>query len=333
MLTARSALKRIAFSGIAILAVSGLAMAQPAINLIANAAADSVATGNAARGELISIYGTNLATGLGANFTPTSPILSLAGASVTIGGLAAPLTYASPTQLDVQVPFEIPAGVPSVNVVVTVGGAPSAPYILNVVTADLGMAYVQVGTQIFNVSAANTSIITATSGAQVAIVAFGLGAVTPAVTSGIITPSGTFNAQTMPPVTMNGARVAPASAVLAPGTLGVYIVTVVVPSGVSGPITVVLGGQEATAAIQSIAVDSTTGDVYVANNNANNVSVYDSGGVFKFQFGTTGSGRGQLRNPTGIAIHFNGDIYVCDTGNDRIEVFDRDGHYRFEFHH
>ena len=70
MLTARSALKRIAFSGIAILAVSGLAMAQPAINLIANAAADSVATGNAARGELISIDGTNLATGSGANFTP-----------------------------------------------------------------------------------------------------------------------------------------------------------------------------------------------------------------------------------------------------------------------
>jgi len=88
-------------------------------------------------------------TSLGANFTPTSPVLSLGGASVTIGGLAAPITYASPTQLDVQVPFEIAAGVPSVNVVVTVGGASSAPYMLNVVAADLGMAYVRVGTQIF----------------------------------------------------------------------------------------------------------------------------------------------------------------------------------------
>ena len=86
-----------------------------------------MATGNVARGELISVYGTNLATGLGANFTPTTPVLSLGGASVTIGGLAAPITYASPTQLDVQVPFELAAGVPSVNLTVTVGGSTSAP--------------------------------------------------------------------------------------------------------------------------------------------------------------------------------------------------------------
>jgi uncharacterized protein (TIGR03437 family) len=315
------------------LAVAGYAMAVPVINLISNAAADSVATGNVARGEMISIYGTGLATGLGANFTPTSPILSLGGASVTVGGLAAPITYASPTLLDVQVPFEIAAGVPSVNIVVTVGGSASAPYILNVVPADLGLAYAQVGSQIFNVSSANTAIVTAASGSQLALVAFGLGSVTPAVPSGIVTPSGTFTALVAPTVTINGSRVAPASAVLANGTVGVYIITVVVPSGISGPITVVLGGQEASATEENIAIDPTTGDVYVSNNNANKVSVYDSGGVFKFQFGSPGAGRGQFNHPTGIAINPNGDVYVCDTGNDRIEVFDRDGHFRFEFHH
>src|SRR5271157_3016921 len=114
MITGRAALKRMVFSAIALLAVAGFAAAQPVINLIANAAPDSVATGNVARGELISVYGTNLSTSLGANFTPTSPVLSLGGASVNIGGLAAPITYASPTQLDVQAPFEIPAGTPSV---------------------------------------------------------------------------------------------------------------------------------------------------------------------------------------------------------------------------
>lgn len=328
----RTALKRIVFSAIALLAVAGYAAAQPTISSIANAAANSVATGNVARGELISIYGTNLATSLGANFTPTSPVLSLGGASVTIGGIASPLAYASPTQLDVQVPFEIPAGVPSVNVTVTVGGATSAPVIQNLVPTNFGMAYVQVGTQIYNVSAANTAIVTAASGTTVSIVAFGLGSVSPPVASGIITPSGTFTTVTTPPVTMNGVRVPVTSAVLANGTVGVYVVTVTVPAGASGPLTVVLGGQEAGATIQSIAVDSTTGDVYVANNNANSVSVYDRGGVFKFQFGSPGSGKGEFHNPTGIAVHFNGDIYVCDTGNDRIEVFDRDGRYRFEFH-
>ena len=332
MIRGRVALKGIVLSGIALFAMAGVAAAQPVISVIANAASDSVATGNVARGELLSIYGTSLATSLGANFTPTSPVLSLGGASVTIGGLAAPITYASPTQLDVQVPFEIAAGVPSVNVVVTVGGASSAPYMLNVVAADLGMAYVQVGTQIFNVSQANTAIVTASSGSQVAIVAFGLGSVTPAVSSGIITPSGTFIALATPSVTMNGTLVTPISAVLAPGSLGVYVVTVVVPTAATGPITVVLGGfPGAPSESENIATDLTNGDVFVVNNLANIVKVYNSRGDFKFQFGSTGSGPGQFRNPTGIAINANGEILVCDTGNSRIEVFDNKGRFKFQF--
>src|ERR1035438_9932733 len=155
----------------------GFLQAQPSISIVSNAAANSVSTGNVARGELISIYGSNLAASLGSAFAPTSPVLSLGGASVTIGGLAAPLTYASPTQLDVQFPFEIAAGVPSVNLTVTVGGATSAPYMLNVVSQDFGLAYAQVGTQIFNVSQPNTAIVVASSGSQIALVAFGLGSV------------------------------------------------------------------------------------------------------------------------------------------------------------
>jgi len=334
MITGRAALERILFCGIALLAMAGVAAAQPVVNLIANAAADSVATGNVARGELISIYGTNLSTSLGANFTPTSPVLSLGGASVMIGGLAAPITYASPTQLDVQVPFEIAAGVPSVNVTVTVAGATSAPYTLNVVGADLGMAYCQVGTQIFNVTGANTAMVTATSGSVVAIVAFGLGPVTPAVASGIITPAGTFSALITPTVTMNGASVPVSSAVLANGGLGVYVVSVIVPPGVNGPITVVLGGVATSSAslVGGIAADPVNGDVFVVNSAANAVKVFNRRGDFKFQFGTTGSGPGQFRNPTGIAIHSNGDIVVYDAGNSRIEVFDPGGTFKFQFH-
>jgi uncharacterized protein (TIGR03437 family) len=105
------------------LSTVGSLCAQPTISNVANAAADSANTGNVARGELISIYGANLSTSVGANFTPTSPTLSLGGSSVMVGGLAAPVVYASPTQLDVQVPFEIPPGVPSVNITVTVSGS------------------------------------------------------------------------------------------------------------------------------------------------------------------------------------------------------------------
>ncbi|MGO9449637.1 MAG: 6-bladed beta-propeller [Candidatus Binataceae bacterium] len=332
MTTGRAALERIVFCGIALLAMAGVAAAQPVVNLIANAAADSVATGNVARGELISIYGTNLSTSLGANFTPTSPVLSLGGASVMIGGIAAPITYASPTQLDVQVPFEIADGVPSVNITVTAAGATSAPYMLNVVAADLGMAYCQVGTQIFNVTQANTAIVTATSGSVVAIVAFGIGSVTPAVASGVVTPSGTFNALVTPTVTMNGASVHVSSAVLANGSVGVYVVSVTVPAGASGPITVVLGGVAASSQVGGIATDPVNGDVFAVNSAANTVKVFNSRGDFKFQFGTTGAGPGQFRNPTAIAIHSNGDIVVYDAGNSRIEVFDPNGTFKFQFH-
>src|ERR1035438_7523928 len=234
----------------AVLIAVGTLYAQPAINIVANAAADAVSTGNVARGELISIYGTNLATSLGANFTPTSPVFSLAGASVTIGGLPAPITYASPTQLDVQVPFEIAAGVTSANLILTVtytnlgvvaATYSSSPYPLNIVGQDVGMAYAQVGTQIFNVSSANTAIVQAPVGSQLAIVAFGLGSVTPAVASGIIPPAGTtFNTVLVPSVTINGAAVAPSSSTLV--GLGVYAVTVTIPAGSSGDLTVKLAG-------------------------------------------------------------------------------------------
>jgi hypothetical protein len=70
-----------------------------------------------------------------------------------------------------------------VNLAVTVGGSTSAPYFLNVVSQDLGLAYAQVGTQIFDVSQNNTAILTATANSQIALVAFGLGSVTPAVAS------------------------------------------------------------------------------------------------------------------------------------------------------
>ena len=100
-----------------LVAVGSLQATVPIVTSVVNAAPDSVRTCGVARGELISVYGSNLANSVDSNFTPAAPIFSLAGASVTIGGLAAPIVYASPTQLDVQVPFEIAAGIDRKSVV------------------------------------------------------------------------------------------------------------------------------------------------------------------------------------------------------------------------
>ncbi len=44
-------------------------------------------------------------------------------------------------------------------------------------------------------------------------------------------------------------------------------------------------------------------------------------------WGKEGSGKGEFREPRGIAVGADGRIYVADTGNKRVQVFDSDGRY------
>ena len=79
----------------------------------------------AARGSTLLIYGDNLSSTTAS--TNTFPIpTQLGGTQVFFGGLAAPLTYVSPNQLNLQVPFEIP-DVSVVDLVVQSGSTASAP--------------------------------------------------------------------------------------------------------------------------------------------------------------------------------------------------------------
>ena len=76
------------------------------------------------RGSLVSIFGTNLAASTVASL-PLPWSTSLGGTSVTVGGVAAPVYYVSPTQINFQVPYEVPAG-SGTSVVVTSQGVPAA---------------------------------------------------------------------------------------------------------------------------------------------------------------------------------------------------------------
>ena len=241
-MTGRAALQRIGFLSIAMLAMTSFAAAQdPQIAGIRNCAPFSPATGDVARGELISIFGSNLANGVASAFYSRSPILTLAGASVSIGGLPAPIVYASPTQLNVQVPFEIPAGVPSVNVTVSAGSTTSAPWLMSVITAEVGLFYLEADSTIFRPSQANTATAQARSGTSLVIVASGLGSISPAVTSGTVPSLGTSIASATPWVTIDGASVQVLSATYV--GLGVYAITVDVPNSAnSGSVKVQVGG-------------------------------------------------------------------------------------------
>ena len=71
-------------------------------------------------GAIVSIFGSNLSTssvGVGATFVNGALPTTLGGASVTIGGVAAGLYYASAGQINAQVPYTVALG-PAVPVVV-----------------------------------------------------------------------------------------------------------------------------------------------------------------------------------------------------------------------
>ncbi len=228
--------------GIILLAAAVSAAAQgPSITSIQNAAPLLRSTGNIARGELVSIYGSGLTTGVTLNAYPPNAPTTLAGTSVNIGGIAAPILYISPGQLNVQVPFEIPAGMASVNVTVTSGSQTSAPFLMTVAASDLGM-FVAQGTSIAAPTSANTAVILAAPGNTIHIAATGLGSITPAVPSGV-TPNPAAqpsNALATPAVAVNGAAAEVVSAVYS--GLGLYLISAIVPpSADTGTVTVTLG--------------------------------------------------------------------------------------------
>ena len=75
-----------------------------------------------------------------------------------------------------------------------------------------------------------------------------------------------------------------------------------------------------------VAVDSTTGDVYVVEADTRRVQKFTSTGTFLTKWGTEGSGNGQFQAPYGVAVDPNtGDVYVTDNETDRVQKFDSDG--------
>lgn len=88
---------------------------------IVNAASYSAGTAPAA---LVATFGAELSTSVEQAVNMPWP-LTLAGASVTVNGRAAPLYYAGPSQINAQLPYETPLG--TSEVIVSVGQTYSTP--------------------------------------------------------------------------------------------------------------------------------------------------------------------------------------------------------------
>jgi uncharacterized protein (TIGR03437 family) len=175
--------------------------------------------------------------------------------SLIVGGLAAPVFSTIPTQIDFQIPFEVPTGAATVNLLAngaTVGVTtiPIQTFAPGLFTEPGGQAAVL--NQDYSV---NTPDNPAAAGSYVAAYLTGLGPVQPAVATGVPAPlnvlSSTTNAVT---ATIGGMTAAVVFGGLAPGYAGLYQVNIQVPQLASGryPVQVSIGGIGSNTAFISV---------------------------------------------------------------------------------
>jgi len=206
----------------------------PLVASLANAASFTTAL---APGGILSVFGTQLAPAVaGAAGLPLPTML--AGTSVTISGVTAPLYYVSPTQLNVQIPFEVTSGSPVSLVAINNGESASkpvtiaaaAPAIFTTNSQGTGQGAI-LNTSYQLVDASNPA---APGSTYLQIYCMGLGAVDNQPADGVPAPSSPLaKTSATPSVTIGGVTATPIFSGLAPGYVGLYQVNVLVPGTVS----------------------------------------------------------------------------------------------------
>jgi uncharacterized protein (TIGR03437 family) len=233
---------------------SGSARAVPTISSggVSNAASLD-ATKPVAPGSYITIFGSGLSDftdGAETSRLPLSIDLASVSFDVPSAKLSVPghLTYASPGQVNVQVPWEL-QGQSAAQVKVTIDY--SNGNVVTVPLADYSPAFFEIGTGVAAALDSNFQVIGASNpakrGQTVQLYANGLGPVTNQPTSGDPAPASPLAmTKSLPVVSIGGQQAAVSFSGLAPGFAGLYQINVTVPQNLTPgnqPITVSIGGQ------------------------------------------------------------------------------------------
>jgi uncharacterized protein (TIGR03437 family) len=216
------------------LAVYGL-LGSPAVgSSVVNAA--SYQPGPVAPGSYITLFGRNLAQTIAT--APSYPLpTTLAGSSLTINGFPAPLYYASPTQIDAQVPFGTAAG--TATAILTVGGS-ALPGVTFTVQATAPGLF--------------TTSLTASVGSVITVYGTGQGMVDSSIADGAAAPDSPITITAPVTATLGGQPVQVSLAGLAPRLAGVFVVSIQIPNLPPGdyPLVITIGGASSNSAVITI---------------------------------------------------------------------------------
>jgi len=207
----------------------------PAISTVVNSG--SFLPGAVSPGELITIFGANLGPSAEEQGTVSSDVVAntLQNTQILIGGVAAPILYASSTQINTVVPFA--ASGTSTQVQVMYQGQPIASATLSVQAASPALFSMNSsgggqGAILNQDGSVNTHTNPAAPGSVVSLFATGAGATTPASADGTLT-SAPYPTPNLPvSVTIDGLPAQITYVGAAPGLVaGVLQINVVVPAG------------------------------------------------------------------------------------------------------
>ncbi len=198
---------------------------------------------------ILSVFGSQLAPSVAVAASVPLPG-QLAGVSATINGIAAPLYYVSPGQLNIQVPYETAVNAPGVLRVNNNGQTATTSF--NVVAAAPGIFTNANRAPVPNTSAARGDVVT--------LYVTGAGSVSPGIGTGAAPAAGTpVNNLPAPAqgitVSVGGVNAPVTFVGIPPGLVGVVQVNYQVPVGVAignQAVVVAVGGVSSAAAVLGV---------------------------------------------------------------------------------
>ncbi len=183
-----------------------------------------------APGTLVQINGSYLAAQTSsANSLPLPG--TLGGTSVIIGGIPAPISSVSPSQISAQVPFELDPD-KQYQVIVSANGALATPDTVQLQTVAPGVKSTASGfIQAQHANATDvTETVPAAPGESISLFVAGMGLTDQTVASGTPSPSAPpAQPVVAPSVTVDSTPAVVVSSVLVPGQVGLYRIVITVP--------------------------------------------------------------------------------------------------------